>query len=386
MRSVVVENLTGGAAAFGRHGEVLVVPDAALAPEHVRGADVVAARSVVPLNAALLHHASPRFVGTATAGVDHVDQAYLRARGIAFAHAPGANARSVAEYWAAALLHVARHRGFDLAGRTVGVIGVGNVGRRVCRVARALGLDVLGCDPPLRRRTGSTWYRPLEELLARADVLTLHVPLTPDGPDPTHHLVDEQFLAQVRRGVLLCNTSRGGVHDSVALGEALADGTVGAAILDVWEDEPDLDPALVAAASVATPHIAGHSLDDKYAGTAMIYRAACRALGLSSRWTPADSRPPPAVPELTLPCAGRSALAVATETVHTLYPIQADDAALRALLPGPAAARANGFHAQRSGYWPRRTFALTTVHLPDGTRAHRDTLAGLGFTVAPGAT
>ncbi|HOX05285.1 MAG TPA: 4-phosphoerythronate dehydrogenase [Planctomycetota bacterium] len=382
MLIIADNNIPYAAEAFGRFGEVRLVNGRSLTAEAVKEADILLVRSTVKVDEKLLGAASPRFVGTATIGTDHVDQAYLAKRGIVFASAPGSNAESVGEYWSAALLFLARRLGLELAGRTVGVVGVGNVGRRVVRRAKALGMDVVKCDPPLGRETKSDEYRPLGELLERADLVTVHVPLEKAGSDPTWHMADEGFFARMKPGAIFFNLARGPVNDSKALAAAIDSKKLSAVVLDTWEGEPVVDPKLAARADIATPHIAGHSFDGKVNGTQMLYAAVCRLLGEKEAWKPADSLPPPEVPRLTVEAAGRSVEDVCSEAVGALYDITADDARFRATMTRPEAERGKLFNDLRVNYPPRRAFSYTAVVAKGATAAQKGALTGLGFRVS----
>src|SRR5689334_5916892 len=270
--------------AFGALGQVETVPAREITPERVREVDLLLVRSTVRVNEALLSKSRVRFVATATIGIDHLDTAWLDRAGIRWASAPGSNADSVVQWFAAALARVP-----DVAQRQLGIVGVGNVGSRIERLWRALDVKPpLLCDPPRARREGAAAFVALDEVLARCDLVTLHVPLTRSGQDATVHLVDARRL---RRDAVLINACRGEVLDSAS---ALA--VANPLLLDVFEGEPAPDPRLVARAAIATPHIAGHSLDGKANGTKMIYDAACAFLGVAPTWTPPQSLPPPPGP------------------------------------------------------------------------------------------
>jgi erythronate-4-phosphate dehydrogenase len=379
MLIVADANIPYAPEAFAGLGEVRTMPWRELTAASVRAADILLVRSTIKVDAALLDGASPRFVGTATIGTDHVDLDYLKRRGIAFASAPGSNADSVAEWWSAAVLLLAARLGWALAGRTAGVIGVGNVGSRVARRAAALGMNVVLCDPPLARAAGNAAFSPLPELLERSDLVTLHVPLERGGPDPTFHLADRAFLARMRRGAIFVNASRGKVHDTAALLEARRSGQLAGMLLDVWEGEPRIETELLQLADIGTPHIAGHSFDGKVNGTEMLYAAVCRLLNVRPTWKPADSLPPPTVPRLELDGAMFDAQLLATEAALTLYPIAEDDARLREILSLPEDRHAAHFAGLRSGYPVRRGFHNTVAAPTRATPGQRAALAGLGF-------
>lgn len=234
-------------------------------------------RTRTHVNAALLDGSPCRMVATATIGTDHIDLAYCRNHGITVANAPGCNAPAVAQYVLSSILALANR---PLAQHTLGIVGVGHVGRIVERWARALSMTVLRCDPP-RAAAGDPgqWYD-LEDLASRADVITFHTPLTHDGAYPTLHLCNEAFVRSLRRAPIIINAARGPVTDTEALLQGLRDSHIRAAVIDTWEGEPDINRELTARAAGATPHIAGYSREGKARATAMILDAVCRFFGL----------------------------------------------------------------------------------------------------------
>lgn len=378
MHIVADENIPFVKEAFGSLGRVTTVAGRRLTRSALARAEMLLVRSVTRVGPELLEGTPVRFVATATIGTDHIDTAYLRSRGIGFASAPGSNADSVAEYVSAALLVVARRLGWRLEGRTIGVVGVGNVGSRVVRRCRALGMTVLQNDPPRRDETGDPVFRPLEELFD-CDFITLHVPLTRSGPYPTFHLADEGFFRRLPPGAVFINTSRGGVHHTQALLEALTAGTLSAAVLDVWEDEPRISAELLRQVALGTPHIAGYSLDGKVRGVEMIYRAACDFLGVEPTWRP--HLPPPPCPEVEADARGREDEDVLREVVTRVYDIEADDRRLRQVLRLPAEERPAHFDSLRKNYPVRREFPHTTVRAKGASPALLAKLTGLGFRV-----
>ncbi|MEW6359483.1 MAG: 4-phosphoerythronate dehydrogenase PdxB [Planctomycetota bacterium] len=380
MRIIVDENVPYGAEAFGTLGDVVRCAGRSVTSEAVRDADALIVRSITKVNETLLAGSKVRFVGTCTIGTDHVDEAYLRKRKIGFASAPGSNANSVAEYIAAALLVLARRGGYRLEGKTIGVVGVGNVGSQVVRKAEALGMRVIQNDPPLQRATGEARFRPIEELFD-ADFITVHVPLTKGGPDATHHLVNEQFLSNMKRGSVLLNSSRGSVADGEALGKALDRGHLFAVLLDVWQGEPNIDVELLKKVAIGTPHIAGYSFDGKVLGTRMIYRALCKFLGVPADWDPAPLLPEPEHPLLKIDAAGRDDEDVLREAVLTVYDIERDDADLRKIADLPPDQRGPYFDRLRKNYPQRREFPNTKVALTGQRLKAAKSLIALGFGV-----
>lgn len=377
---VVVDNKNPFLAdALSSCAEVRQLATTAITPDVLRDADAVVVRSETKVGPALLEGTRVQFVGTATIGTDHVDLEYLARRGIGFAAAPGSNATSVAEYVAAALLEAAARLGIPLRGRKLGVVGVGNVGSRVARVGRALGMIVLQNDPPLSRATGDPVYEPLDALMD-ADVITLHVPLTRDGPDPTFRLVDAHRLSRMKRGSILINTSRGAVVEPTALGNALASAHLGGAILDVWDGEPDVDAALIRQVMIGTPHIAGYSFDGKVNAARMMFEAIVRHFGLGCEWPLPANMPPPRVSRIQLPGEG-SPSDIVRGAVGACYSIMQDDRLFRELIPMPGDARRAEFRRQRAAYPVRREFAATRITGVAGRTDIGTCLAMLGFTM-----
>lgn len=377
----VDENIPQGKEAFGAHGNVVTFPGRSLANKDLRGADALIVRSVTRVNAELLEGTHVRFVGTATIGTDHVDQAYLGARGIGFTSAPGCNARSVGEYVAAALSHLETRKGFALPGRTMGIIGHGHVGKQVERMALALGLSVLKCDPPMEAASSMRQaYVDLGTLLAKSDVISLHVPLVRGGPHPTLHLVDAGFFARLKHPVALLNTCRGEVIRESDLLVARAQGLIRHLVLDVFSGEPRIDPALCAQADLITPHIAGYSLPGKLNGTRDVAVAFRNFFGLADGWAPA--LPSPERPEIihSPDFSARPDSDFRQTCIERAYDIAADDKRLRQALASaePAAA----FDRLRREYPVRHEFpAFRVTALPRDKAQLGKSLNNLGFQV-----
>jgi erythronate-4-phosphate dehydrogenase len=352
----------------------------------VRDAEIMAIRSTTKVDRALLEGSRVRFVGTATIGIDHMDTAYMDQQGIRWCFAAGCNANSVSEYVTTALLRLATRHGFILRGKTIGVVGIGNVGSRVVKKAQALGMRVLANDPPRQRKEGPRAADGLEfvslaRVLAESDIITLHVPLTKEGPDKTRHMADAAFFARLKPGAIFMNCARGGINDTNALLTALDSGKVPHVILDTWEGEPVVRLDALARADIATPHIAGHSFEGRVMGTVMVYREACRFLGREATWSPDALLPPPLVPEITLDAAGLSEEQALWQIVQQVYDIEADDRRMRESANMDEAARGAYFDRMRKEYPMRREFRFTTVHLKNATATLAQTVAGLGFKI-----
>lgn len=385
MKIICATNMPFAEAAFGTLGETRVLEGRSIRPADVREAGLLALRSTTKVDGKLLAGSQVRFVGTATIGTDHLDIPYLEQNGIQWCFAPGCNANSVGEYIVAALLTLGRRHGLRLEGRTLGVIGVGNVGRRVAAKAAALGLRVLLNDPPRARaeagQPGAPDFVPLDRLLAESDIVTMHVPLTRTGPDATMHLADARFFASLKPGALLLNAARGPCVDSEALLRALDAGTLAHVVLDTWEGEPVYRTDVMARAELATPHIAGHSFEGKAMGTVMVYQQACRFLGVSERWQLDGRWPAPLVPEIAVDAAGRDDEAVLHDVVCRVYAIEEDDRRFRATAGGSPDERRVAFDRLRRDYPERREFRFTRVRLTNASRTLVAKLRGLEFSV-----
>ncbi len=379
MKIVCDKNMPYASEAFGTLGEVLLKDGRQIAPADVRDAELLITRSTTKINAALLDGSAVRFCGSGVIGADHIDIPYLGARQIIWTGAPGCNAESVANYITAALLCLGGKHGITLEGKTAGVIGVGNVGRQVCRHMRALGLRVLANDPPRQRDMADEAARAfvsLDRVLAESDIVTCHVPLTRSGSDATWHLLGADQFARMKPGVIFINAARGPVVDTDALLAVL--GTrVARAVIDCWEGEPAYRADLLARADLATPHIAGHSYEGKVNGTAIVYRRACAFLGVAPACP--FTLPTPPVPEWRADAAGRSDEEVLREGVLAVYDIEADSRRLKTSCVADDVARAAAFDAQRGAYPMRREFSSTRALLTHASESLWAKVRDLGF-------
>lgn len=242
-------------------------------PEDIDRADALLIRTVTPLNKKTLSPVPQKlkFVGTASAGTDHVEPEYLRRNEVKFAYSPGCNARSVAEYVVTGLLIWAEARKADLERETIGIVGVGHVGSALKKILDRLEWDYLLYDPPKSRRDSSFKSASLQDVL-ECPILTFHTPLTRTGPNPTYHWLSSEKLTD-HSYKLIINTSRGAVVDEKALLDSMEHGTVGDIIVDVWEEEPVFHDKTARRAFIATPHIAGYSIQSKYRASRMIVEA-----------------------------------------------------------------------------------------------------------------
>ncbi len=380
MRLVADRNIPYVREAFGETGELDLLAPAAINADSLRNADALLVRTEVRVDKNLLEGSSVTFVGTATIGADHIDAVYLGERGIRWTNAPGSNADAVKEYVIAALTHLARAKGFSLRGTTIGVVGVGNIGRRVAEVARVWGMHVLLNDPPLYRSTGDARYLPLDALMD-ADVITIHVPLTSTGTDPTFHLFDAYRISAMKRGSILLNTSRGAVVDNPGLRTVLESGHLGGAVLDVWEREPVIDTGLLRRVDLGTPHIAGYSLEGKARATGMLYDALCAHFAITPRWKMSSELPAVTDHEISVNDATVDPETIVAQVVRECYPILRDDASLRAMLDVPTERRGEFFRRLRTEYSFRREFPNRTVKMASGNERVAAMLHAAGLNV-----
>ncbi|AMS13310.1 erythronate-4-phosphate dehydrogenase [Pseudomonas chlororaphis] len=376
MLIVADENIPLLDAFFAGFGEIRRFPGRAIDRAAIEGADVLLVRSVTQVSRALLEGSQVRFVGTCTIGTDHLDLEYFHEAGIRWSSAPGCNARGVVDYVLGSLLTLAEIEGADLTQRTYGVVGAGEVGGRLIEVLRGLGWKVLVCDPPRQVAEGGD-YVSLEQILAQCDVISLHTPLTKAGELPTWHLLDKQRLRQLRPGAWLINASRGAVVDNTALREVLLEREDLQAVLDVWEGEPQVDVALAELCVLATPHIAGYSLDGRQRGTAQIYQALCDDRGQPQAIHLRDLLPRPWLSEVSLDAHSDPAWSLAM-ICRAVYDPRRDDADFRRSLVGSVAEQRAAFDALRKSYPPRREIDGLAVRIQGEAPGLQQIVSALG--------
>jgi len=355
--------------------QVVYARGSEISREMVMDADALVIRTRTKCNAALLEGTNVRFIATATIGYDHIDTLWCESNGIKWTNAPGCNSWSVQQYIGSLLVTMSRTLGFSFKEKTIGVVGVGNVGSKVARLAALLGFRVLLCDPPRARREGSGQFVSLDEIISRSDIITLHVPLIRDGEDATFHLFDNARLASMNQQQILINSSRGEVVDGTTLKNALAQKKILAASLDVWENEPQIDPELLSLLFTGTPHIAGYSVDGKATGTTMSIQALGKFFDLPCREWEVTEVPQSIQPsEFSIDTAGKTPQEVLADAILHTYDIRTDDAALRADVAS--------FEKQRSHYPVRREFPAFCVRtLNDDTGRSTVFLREAGFYI-----
>lgn len=281
---------------FGRYGDIKKVLGRDMQPDTVEDADILLVRSVTKVNAELLQHSRVKFVGSMTAGADHMDTKWLDSAGIKWSTADGFNATPVADYVISTLAALMQRHVLPQKRARIAIIGAGNIGKKVIERLQLLDMEVIVCDPPRARQEPSFKSVSLDEI-SDVDLISLHVPLQLTGEDATYHFINSDFLKRQKAGCVLLNASRGAVIDSNAL---LQDGGHLIWCLDVFEDEPEINKQILERAALATPHIAGYSVQSKVRGMEMLYQAACH-LGVIA----AQDKPPLVMPHQELGYAGR---------------------------------------------------------------------------------
>lgn len=300
--------------------EVVYAPGKDFTPSLVKDADALIIRTRTRCNRELLEGSKVKFIATATIGFDHIDAEYCREADITWTNAPGCNSASVAQYLQSSLILLQTLKGINLPEVTIGIIGVGNVGSKVAKVAQELGMRVLLNDLPREDKEGKQGFSSLQTLAEECDILTFHVPLYKEGKYKTFHLADEAFFRSLKRSPIIINTSRGEVIETAALLKALQTGLISDAVIDVWENEPDINLSLLYKVFIGTPHIAGYSADGKANATRMSLGSLCRHFGIQ-----ADYHIAPPEPENPIIIASTP-----TEAYLKMYDPRKDCEALRA--------------------------------------------------------
>lgn len=353
--------------------EVVYLPGSKTTPEVVKDADALITRTRTICNERLLAGSSVKFIATATIGYDHIDTDYCKRAGIAWTNAPGCNAGSVEQYIASALHTWALEKREKLREKTIGIIGVGNVGSKVARFCETLGMKVLLNDPPRERAEGPEKFVPLDAILREADIITFHVPLNLDGTDATWHMAGPDFFGKLAKKPLVINSCRGEVLDTPAVKDALVNGLIAGFIADCWENEPDIDLELLKMAYLATPHIAGYSKDGKANGTRMSVQALSRFFNLDLiDWQPKEIELPDTT-EIFMDGSRRDEESVIAEAVLSTYDIESDSDRLKS--------SPEKFEKFRGDYPVRREFPVYTIHAKNVDKSTIHKLKTIGFRV-----
>jgi len=363
---------------FSHIGELNLLHGEEINSESLTDAEVLVCRTVTTVNQQLLENSNIKIVACPTSGVDHVDLDYLFKHSIQFACAPGSNARSVAEYVVSALCVLADQKGLDLSAKTFGIIGCGNVGSLLQKFIQTMGLECLVYDPFLQKASSDGIFCELEDI-KRADIISLHVPLTKTGPYPTMGMLDQQFFQGMKKDAILVNTARGGVVDEAALKIYLQSNDVAMTVIDVWENEPAIDHDLLVRADIATPHIAGYSIDSKLRATKTVYEKACAHLQLDSYIDDLDSVFPVDEDHKISLSEYENDLEALSMAVLASYDVRSDAAAIRRMLEDNVTDHPGYFSELRNNYPIRREFSSLNINVSKDADSLREKLLRLGF-------
>ena len=346
-----------------------------ISKENILYADALIIRTRTKCNSYLLEGTNVKIVTTATIGTDHIDIEYCEKNNIKWLNAPGCNSTSVMQYVSSTLLTIAENDKFKLNEKTIGIVGVGNVGSKVKRMAETLGMKVLLNDPPRETKEGSKEFCSFNRIMRECDIITFHVPLNKVGENKTFHLADEKFFNSLERKPIIINSSRGEVIKTSALKDAITKGMIRNSVLDVWENEPEIDVELLNLLNFATPHIAGYSADGKANGTAVCVNAVNDFfnLGIDTNWYPNNIPSSESGNNIEIQCKNKHDQEIIKEAVDKTYKISDDDKVLR---NSPKT-----FEKQRGDYPIRREFSNYEVVLTDCELDVVNKLEILGFKV-----
>lgn len=326
-------------------------------------------RSTLRCDENLLRGTAIELLTTATAGFDHIDTAYCEANGISWRNAPGCNALSVAQYVMGCLCRLSMRDGIALLGKTIGIVGVGHVGKELQRLATAVGMNCLLCDPPRAQVEGAEGFVSLSEIAARADIISLHVPLTHEGEHASYHMIDEAFLSTCKRKPVLINACRGAVTATEALIRARKDGLLTALIIDCWEAEPQISKELLRVVDIATPHIAGFSANGKANASRACLYAISEQFDLKLTGIEQIQAPGPENPLIDLSLYSDHQIERAL--LHSFDPIQLDRDLRESVESFEEMRKRYNYHYEMSSYSVKGALPV-----------HADVLRKLGFTLA----
>lgn len=354
--------------------DIRYMPGSAITNAELKNTDALIIRTRTKCNAALLKGTPVKFIATATIGFDHIDTDFCSQQSIVWTNAPGCNSSSVEQYIVSALLCLAREHSIDLGKTCMGIIGVGNVGSKVANAATALGMKVLLNDPPRALKEGLEGFDSLEKIKKEADIISFHVPLIEEGVFRTRNLADGNFFKGLKNDCILMNTSRGEVVNDNDLSAHINSKGFKAIVLDVWNNEPAVNPELLKKIYLATPHIAGYSTDGKANGTSMSVQAISRFFGLGvDNWVPGNV-PLPESSQIIVDCSGKTEIEILHELYSETYDIRQDDALLKADI--------SKFEDLRGNYRLRREPGAYEVKLLNNSWAGLEEKIGkLGFSV-----
>lgn len=373
MKVIVDDKIPYIKGALEPFAEVVYLPGKNTTPEVVKDADVIITRTRTICNEKLLAGSKVSMIATATIGFDHIDTEYCDNAGIEWTNAPGCNSWSVAQYIMAALHTLALEKKLTLSEMTIGVVGAGNVGSKVAALCNAIGMSVLVNDPPRQRAEGDAGFVSLKEIQENADIITIHTPLTLDGEDKTFHIVDQSFIDACKDGVFVINCARGEIFETSSVVDALTSGKINEAIVDCWENEPDIDQELLDRTFISTPHIAGYSRDGKANGTSMSIQAISRKFDLGIDNWQCENVELPENTCIEIDGSGKTTQQIIAEAVLFTYPILKDSNRLKNSILT--------FEKQRGDYPVRREFPVYSVKVKNASADVIKILSDLGFQI-----
>ncbi|MBU2494057.1 MAG: 4-phosphoerythronate dehydrogenase [Bacteroidetes bacterium] len=362
MKLVIDENISFAEEAFESFGEIILLNGRKIDNKILSDADALIVRSITNVNEKLLKNTNVKFVGTATIGTDHIDLDYLSENKIEFSSAAGCNSYAVTEYVFCAIANIITQNHILKENPSIGIFGFGNIGTKISRYAKAMGLDVFISDPPLERAGNPQVFHSPEKVL-ESDIITFHVPLNTEGIDKTVHLLDENKLEKIKPGTIIINSSRGPVIDNAALLRRLKKNKDIFAVLDVWENEPDFMLELLQNINLGTPHIAGYSLEGKVNGTKMIYDALCKFLSREPVWQPVLPNVDNSVVELK---NEQNNFEILSSIFENVYSIKEDDLLLRNSLNMSDNQKKEYFDILRKNYKYRRELNNYKIKIDSG--------------------
>lgn len=351
--------------------EVVYLPGKETTPEIAKNADAIITRTRTKCNQHLLEGSSVKMIATATIGFDHIDADYCENNNIEWTNAPGCNSWSVAQYIMAALHTLALKKHLKLDELTIGVVGAGNVGSKVARLCNIIGMNVLVNDPPRQRNEGSDDFVSIDEIQQKSDIITFHTPLTREGIDKTFHMANKEFIEKCMKGLVFINSSRGEVMETSSIINALNSGHISEAIVDCWENEPEINRELLEKAFITTPHIAGYSKDGKANGTSMSIQAISKKFNLGIDNWQCKNVELPTNTTIYIDGSSKSKQEILAEAILATYPILEDSARLKS--------SPQTFEKQRGDYPVRREFPVYTVKAAGVDDLVLQVLADIGF-------
>lgn len=368
MKIIADKNIPFLKGAIEHYGDVTFLPGIDFTYDSIKEADTLVVRTVTRLNEKILKNTNIKLICTATIGFDHIDTKYCEENNITWKNAPGCNSGSVEQYIISSLIIIARKRGFLLKNKVIGIIGVGNVGKKVARACEILGMKVLLNDPIREQAEENNDFVSIEEIQKEADIITFHVPLTKEGPYKTFHMADHDFFLSLRKHPIIINSARGSIVETNAIKEALRKERISGAIIDCWENEPEIDLEYMNLVDIATPHIAGYSADGKANATRMSLENIANFYNLDKTPISKVKAPDPANPYIDMNGYVSSKNKIENIILKTYNPLL--DYARFMEAP-------ERFSWLRSDYPLRREYHAYTVDHTD--RADREILDRLGF-------